>query len=46
LDYYIKKDQISIKDYKSVYLEDGIFTVIRIMERIAILEKQVLKRGF
>jgi len=46
LDYYIKKEQIAIKDYKSVYFEDGIFTATKIMEKIAILEKQALKKGF
>ncbi|MDD5130970.1 MAG: MEDS domain-containing protein [Candidatus Omnitrophica bacterium] len=46
LDIYLKKDQLSIRDYKSFYLKDGVFSAQKVIESFAELEKKVLGNGF
>lgn len=46
LDDYFKKEQIEILDYKTFYLQDGIFSVAKTIEKYAALEEQALVKGF
>jgi hypothetical protein len=46
LDAYLKKGQLLIRDYKSFYLKDGVFSAHKTIETIAGLEKKALARGF
>lgn len=46
LDYYIKKGQIEIGDYKDYYLKCGVFTASAMLDYWAKKEKEVLEQGF
>jgi hypothetical protein len=46
LDSYFRKEQIEILDYKTFYLQDGVFSAARTVEKYAALEDKVLARGF
>ncbi|MCX5694794.1 MAG: MEDS domain-containing protein [Candidatus Omnitrophica bacterium] len=46
LDVYIEKGQLSIRDYRSFYLRNGVFSAQKVMESFAELEKSALGKGF
>ena len=46
LDVYFAKEQLSIRDYKSFYLKDGVFSAYKTIESFIELEKEVLAKGF
>jgi len=46
LDAYLEKGQLSIRDYRSFYLSDGVFSVEKVIKSWAELEKTILEKGF
>lgn len=46
LDLYIKREQISIREYQDVYLPDGLFIAHKMIEDWAESEADVLQKGF
>ena len=46
LDYFVKRGQISIQDYKAVYMKEGVFSLTGMIDSIAELEKKALQKGF
>ncbi len=46
LDYYTRKEQISIRNKEDTYLQNGIFIAAVMMNGLAELEKKAIEKGF
>jgi hypothetical protein len=45
-DLYLQKSQLSIRDYESFYLQDGVFSGEKVLQGFVDLERKVLADGF
>lgn len=45
-DHYFKKGQISIRNKEDTYFKDGVFSAYKMMQGLAELERDVLRKGF